>query len=249
MNNETLMSLVIAVPILGSILLVPLGMLAPRLRNFAALFMVLVAFVCSVALVPAVYGGAVVHIRVVMPLGLDFSLTADRLAVFMAMVSSLISAIIVIYSFDYISHYPNNNEYYFMVVLFLGSMMGLVYSSNLILLYVFWEITAITSWRLIGFFREDYQVYRANKSFLITVFGALAMLLGFVILWTQAAPIPSSWRTSSRPSMALRFPIWPRVSSCWAFSRSPRRCRSTHGCRTQAWRRRRSRRCCMPRCW
>jgi proton-translocating NADH-quinone oxidoreductase chain M len=189
MNHETLLSVAIAAPTLGSLLLIPLGMLSPRLRNFAALLMVLTAFVASAALVPAVYGGEVVQIRVgALVNDLSFSLTADRLAVFMAMISSLISAIIVIYSFDYISHYPNNNEYYFMVVLFLGSMMGLVYASNLILLYVFWEITAITSWRLIGFFREDYQVYRANKSFLVTVFGALAMLLGFIILWTQASP-------------------------------------------------------------
>jgi proton-translocating NADH-quinone oxidoreductase chain M len=186
MNHETLMSVAIAAPTLGAILLIPLGLLSPRLRNFAALLMVLAAFVCSALLVPAVYSGDVVRIQLNMPLGFNFSLTADRLAVFMAMISSLISTIIVIYSFDYISHYPNNNEYYFMVVLFLGSMMGLVYASNLILLYVFWEITAITSWRLIGFFREDYQVYRANKSFLVTVFGALAMLLGFVMLYSQS---------------------------------------------------------------
>jgi NADH:ubiquinone oxidoreductase subunit 5 (subunit L)/multisubunit Na+/H+ antiporter MnhA subunit len=70
-----------------------------------------------------------------------------------------------------------------MVTLFVGSMMGLVYSANLILLYVFWEITAITSWRLIGFFRQDFQVRRADKAFLVTALGALAMLLGFVMLW------------------------------------------------------------------
>ena len=51
---------------------------------------------------------------------------ADALALFMAIVSSLIGSIIVFYSFGYISHYENQNEYYFMVVLFLGSMMGLV---------------------------------------------------------------------------------------------------------------------------
>ncbi len=187
MSQQSLMLLAIAAPTLGSILLIPLGILSARLRNFAALLMILAAFVASAALIPAVFGGdTAVLYRFSMPGGFDLSFTADRLAVFMAMVSSLISAIIVIYSWDYISHYANSNEYYFLVTLFLGSMMGLVYASNLILLYVFWEITAITSWRLIGFFREDFQVYRANKSFLITVFGALAMLIGFIMLWTQA---------------------------------------------------------------
>ena len=57
-------------------------------------------------------------------------LLADGLAVFMALVSSLISAIIVLYSMGYISHYDYQNEYYLMVVLFLGAMMGLVFSGE-----------------------------------------------------------------------------------------------------------------------
>jgi NADH:ubiquinone oxidoreductase subunit 5 (subunit L)/multisubunit Na+/H+ antiporter MnhA subunit len=72
-----------------------------------------------------------------------------------------------------------------MVVLFLGSMMGIVYSSNLIFLYVFWELTAIASWRLIGFFREKVHVIKADKAFLVTVFGALMMLTGFVAIYAQ----------------------------------------------------------------
>jgi NADH:ubiquinone oxidoreductase subunit 5 (subunit L)/multisubunit Na+/H+ antiporter MnhA subunit len=73
-----------------------------------------------------------------------------------------------------------------MVVLFFGAMMGLVFSANLILLYVFWEITAITSWRLIGFFREKTHVLRADKAFLVTVFGAVLMLTGFISIYQQS---------------------------------------------------------------
>ncbi|MCX5751870.1 MAG: proton-conducting transporter membrane subunit [Candidatus Saganbacteria bacterium] len=72
-----------------------------------------------------------------------------------------------------------------MLVLFLGAMMGIVFSSNLILLYLFWEITGIVSWRLIGFFRGQKDVLMADKAFLITVFGAVVMLLGFISLYAQ----------------------------------------------------------------
>jgi NADH:ubiquinone oxidoreductase subunit 5 (subunit L)/multisubunit Na+/H+ antiporter MnhA subunit len=72
-----------------------------------------------------------------------------------------------------------------MVLLFLGSMMGLVFSRNLIYLFVFWEITAFTCWRLIGFFRAPEIVLKADKAFFITVFGALAMLAGFLILYDR----------------------------------------------------------------
>jgi len=91
----------------------------------------------------------------------------------------------VLYSIGYISHYEHRDEYYFMVVLFLGAMMGLVFSRNLIGLYLFWEITAIACWRLIGFFREKRHVLKADKAFLVTVFGALMMLLGFIMIYNQ----------------------------------------------------------------
>lgn len=150
-----------------------------------ALILVLASFLSSLFILPQVMAGGEVVIRFSLPAGMDFILRADTLAVFMALVSSLIGAIIVLFSFDYISHYPNQNEYYVMVVLFLGSMMGLVYSANLIFLYLFWEITAIASWRLIGFYRGKNDVVRADKAFLVTFFGAVLMLIAFIIIYQQ----------------------------------------------------------------
>ncbi len=114
---------------------------------------------------------------------------ADGFAAFVATSAALISSIIVVYSFDYIEGHrapgevDHSNEYYLLVVLFLGSMMGIVYSANLIALYLFWELTAVASWRLIGYFRKPRDVERANKAFLTTVGGSLLMLLGFVLIW------------------------------------------------------------------
>ena len=110
---------------------------------------------------------------------------ADGLAILMSMVSSFVGSIIVFYSWGYISHYKNQNEYYLMVVLFLAAMMGLVFTTNLVFLFIFWEITSICSWRLIGFFREKDIVLKADKAFLVTVFGALVMLIGFIMVFQQ----------------------------------------------------------------
>lgn len=184
MNYSAILLAVIFVPTLGSLFLPLLGKASEKLRNAASLIFVAVSFIGSCLLWPAAGEGVAVFRG--LPLGFNFSIGADGLAVFMALVSSLISSLIVLYSFRYISHYDNRNEYYFMVTLFLGSMMGLIFSRNLILLYIFWEITAIASWRLIGFFREPLYVLRADKSFLVTGFGALLMLLGFLMLGTEA---------------------------------------------------------------
>ncbi|MDD2706511.1 MAG: NADH-quinone oxidoreductase subunit L [Verrucomicrobiae bacterium] len=184
-QNETILNLLIWTPVIGAFALPVVGKVSPRLRNLLALAGVLVSLVCSLALYRTVMAGTVV--TVAMETGFGSRLFhADCLAVFMATVSSLVGAIIVFYSWGYISHYDNQNEYYFLVVLFLGSMMGLVFSANLILLYVFWEITALTSWRLIGFFREPQQVVRADKAFMMTFFGAVLMLLGFIMIFDKA---------------------------------------------------------------
>ena len=188
-QKEWALILVVFVPTLGAFLLPLASRISTRLRSILAFVFVATALAGSLALVPAVMAGETVTLRCSVPLfgtqAFDFVLHADGLAVFMAIVSSLISAIIVLYSTGYISHYDYQEEYYLMVVLFLGAMMGLVYSGSLILLYVFWEITGIASWRLIGFFREKNHVLRADKAFLVTVFGAVAMLLGFVALYVQ----------------------------------------------------------------
>ena len=185
MKNELLLALAVFTPTIGAFGLPLLGSVSLRFRNVVAFCLVFVSLVCSLALVRSAAAGHPATFSVALPFGLNFILLADGLAVFTAIVSSLVSAIIVFYSTSYISHYDHQDEYYLMVVLFLGGMMGLVFSRNLIWLYVFWEITAITSWRLIGFFREKAHVVRADKAFLVTVFGALAMLLGFIALYAQ----------------------------------------------------------------
>jgi proton-translocating NADH-quinone oxidoreductase chain M len=185
MMNEIAVFETVFAPTIGSLVLPLIGRVSVRLRHALAFLLVLAALVGSAILVPSAATGHPTTLRVDFPGGVDLVLYADGLAVFMAIVSSLVSAIIVLYSTSYISHYEHQNEYYFMVVLFLGAMMGLVYAGNLILLYIFWEITAIASWRLIGFFRQEQHVIRANKAFLVTLFGALAMLIGFISIYAQ----------------------------------------------------------------
>ncbi len=185
MKNEFLILTIIFTPLLGAFILPLLGGFSRSLRNWLALAFVLVSFLASSRLIPVVISGEIITVSKAFPFGLNPVFTADGLAVFMAAVSSFISAIIVLYSFGYISHYENQNEYYLMVVLFLGAMMGIIFSANLIFLYIFWEITAITSWRLIGFFRGKTDILRADKAFLVTAFGALAMLIGFIAIFQQ----------------------------------------------------------------
>ncbi|MFA4888602.1 MAG: NADH-quinone oxidoreductase subunit L [Candidatus Omnitrophota bacterium] len=175
--EKNLILFIIFLPLLGAFLLPLVGCFSRAWRQILALAFVAAPLFFSLRLVPLVTAGR--------SLNINGYFLADGLAVFMAVSSSLISAVIIFYSFGYISRYENQNEYYCMVVLFLGAMMGLVFSANLLLIYIFWEITAVASWRLIGFFRDPQFVLKADKAFLITAFGALAMLLGFLCIYQQ----------------------------------------------------------------
>jgi len=184
--NVTLTFLIILfLPVAGAFILPLLGAVSKNLRNITALLLIVASVVASFTALPAALRGTPLHMNIDFPLGFNFGLQADGLAVFMGIVSAFIGAVIIYYSFGYISHYKNQDEYYLMVVLFIGSMMGIVYSTNLIFMYLFWEIAAISCWRLIGFFREKEYIVKADKAFLVTVAGAVVMLIGFILIYFQ----------------------------------------------------------------
>lgn len=182
--ENTLLIAVLA-PVLGAFLLPLIGYYSFKTRNVLALAFVALSFIASAMQLGPIVTGKATTLFFPTVFGLDIILRADALGVFMALTATLIGMIIIGYSYGYIKHESNQNEYYFWVVLFLGAMVGLTYSLNLIFIYLFWEISAIACWRLIGFYREPHIILKADKAFLITVFGALAMLLGFVILFND----------------------------------------------------------------
>jgi proton-translocating NADH-quinone oxidoreductase chain M len=183
MNVETTVLLTIFIPIVGSLAVPLAGLLGRPVRSVWAVLVSGITAVLPLTLLPFALRGGELVVRQPLALGLDFILVVDPLSIFMAAVSSFIGFFIVVYSLGYIRREENQSEYYLMVVLFIGSMMGLVFSGNLIFLYLFWEIIAIACWRLIGFYREPAHVRKADKAFLLTFFGAVVMLLGFIQIY------------------------------------------------------------------
>jgi len=202
--NSFWLIITVFIPIFGSFLLPLFSAISERVRNAFAVTLGAITFLGALNLIPSIWKGSPVSLVLQLPYGLALHLNADPLAVFMALVSSSVGLVIVIFSLGYISHYPDRTEYYVMVLLFLGSMMGLIFSLNLIWMFVFWEITAICSWRLVGFFRSDRDVVKADKTFLVTVFGALCMLLGFVIVYANHGTFDlQALRGKSIPELAV----------------------------------------------
>jgi proton-translocating NADH-quinone oxidoreductase chain M len=183
MNIETITLLTVFVPIIGSLTIPLARLLSKRARSAWAVSLGAATAALPCLLLPTAFAGGETIIRKEFILGLDFILIIDPLSIFMSIVSSFVGFLIIVYSLGYIRDEENQNEYYLMVVLFIGSMMGLVYSGNLIFIYLFWEIIAVCCWRLIGFYRLRDHVRKADKAFLVTFFGAVVMLLGFIQIY------------------------------------------------------------------
>jgi multicomponent Na+:H+ antiporter subunit A len=116
--------------------------------------------------------------------GINFTFYLDGLSILFALLISGIGFFILIYANDYMKNYHHSRRFYFFIVLFMGSMMGLVLSSNLISLFLFWELTSITSFFLIGFLDHKEPARKAAiQALLITGLGGLALLSGIILLY------------------------------------------------------------------
>jgi len=177
------------IPILGSVLTLIADRVNGLLRNILALATVTATLACALFLVPIAEQAETVMFGPSTIPGFGFNFIIDGLGVYVAIMSALIGLLIVAYSVGYMQDYEHLGEYYFLVVLFLGAMMGLVLSANLLLIYIFWEITAICSWRLIGFFRDPEHLRSADTALLMTVFGSFFMLVGMEMVWHETGTL------------------------------------------------------------
>jgi NADH:ubiquinone oxidoreductase subunit 5 (subunit L)/multisubunit Na+/H+ antiporter MnhA subunit len=185
---EALVLATIAVPILGALTIPVVALLGRKVRTVWSNLLAFATPVCGALLIPhALNSGppAVITSGLFAFFGIQDMFMVDALGVFVAVVASGIGALIVLYSVGYIAHSENETEYYTMVLLFIGSMMGLVFSANLLFICIFWEIAGICSWRLIGYYRKPEFVRKADKAFMMTFLGAVVMLLGFILVYAN----------------------------------------------------------------
>jgi multicomponent Na+:H+ antiporter subunit A len=116
-------------------------------------------------------------------LGIELSFYGDGLSIMFGLIVSGVGILIMAYSNEYMSKREDLSRYYRQLLMFMGSMLGMVFSSNIIQLFIFWELTSITSFMLIGYWRNrPVSVYGATKSLLITASGGIFMLAGFLVL-------------------------------------------------------------------
>ncbi|WP_425609180.1 Na+/H+ antiporter subunit A [Ureibacillus aquaedulcis] len=117
-------------------------------------------------------------------LGISFVSYLDGLSLLFSLLISGIGALVVLYSIFYLDRTKEQlHNFYIYLLMFMCAMLGVVQSDNMMTLYLFWELTSISSFLLIGYWNNrDKSRFGALKSMMITVAGGMMMLGGFVLL-------------------------------------------------------------------
>ncbi|WP_110068584.1 putative monovalent cation/H+ antiporter subunit A [Halomonas sp. A11-A] len=165
----------------------------------------LAAFPASLALwfltqLPAVMAGEtlVFAMEWVPSLGMSLTFVVDGLSMLFALLVTGIGTFVLIYAGGYLKGHPDLVRFHLAILAFMVSMLGLVLADGLFTLFVFWELTSITSYLLIGFNHTDLEARKsARQGLFVTVAGGLALMAGLAMLGVAGG----SWSLSELNAM------------------------------------------------
>ncbi|MGE7949193.1 Na+/H+ antiporter subunit A [Lysinibacillus sp. NPDC093688] len=118
---------------------------------------------------------------------INFTTYLDGLSMIFGLLITGVGSLVILYSIFYLSTKESLHHFYCYLLLFMGAMLGVVFSDNLMVLYTFWELTSVSSFLLIAFWHHRKASRAgARKAMTITVFGGLSMLAGFLMLYVAS---------------------------------------------------------------
>ena len=178
-----LILLVIGLPWLGAIVVRLVNDKHEKAQHILAVAFAAAAGVAALFMLPYVSKSTVISLTAGTVYG-NFTFLADGLGVFLTIIATVIGSLAVLFSTNYMHGEKQVGRYYSLVLYFIGAMAGLVLTSNMLLMFFFWEITAVCSYALISFNNDDPKAVRGGiKALIITSVGGIGLLLGAMLLF------------------------------------------------------------------
>jgi len=116
-------------------------------------------------------------------LNLNIGIISDPLSSLMFFIVATISFLVVIYSIGYMNEDPGFNKFFAFIYLFIFSMNGIIFSNNILQLYIFWELVGLSSYLLIGFwYHKPEASSAAKKAFVVNRVGDLGFFIGILLI-------------------------------------------------------------------
>src|SRR3989338_5943208 len=177
-------------PFLSTLLICFFAMRSPRTASALSLLGILVSLAGSIALflfyshsalLPVETSYSWIHLA---GLRVDFGFLIDRLSILMLLVVTGVGSCIFFYSVGYMKGDESYPRYFASLSLFAFSMIGIVLSNNFLMLFIFWELVAVSSYLLIGFWFEKPSAADAgNKAFIVNRVADFGFVLGILYVW------------------------------------------------------------------
>ncbi|RZG73298.1 monovalent cation/H+ antiporter subunit A [Acinetobacter wuhouensis] len=171
--------------ILGTTLVLWLKQFSRGITALGAIGVSLSSFILLLTQAKPVLNGQSIleHWQWLPQVGIDLSFRLDALSLIFSLLITGIGTLIYIYAYYYLSPKNSLSKLYTLLMLFMAAMLGISLSNNLIILLVFWELTSISSFLLVGYWSNYDAAQRGSRMALtITGMGGLAMLGGFILL-------------------------------------------------------------------
>ncbi|WP_151797165.1 monovalent cation/H+ antiporter subunit A [Acinetobacter bereziniae] len=185
MDTRVLPIIILLPLILGTTLVLWLKQFSREVTALGAIGVSLSSFVLLLTQAKTVLSGnAILEQWQWLPqIGIDFSFRLDALSLIFSLLITGIGTLIYIYAYYYLNPKNSLSKLYSLLMLFMAAMLGISLSNNLIILLVFWELTSISSFLLVGYWSNYEAAQRgARMAMTITGMGGLAMLGGFILI-------------------------------------------------------------------
>ena len=180
-----LITLVIGLPWIGAVAVWLARNERPKLQHALAVAFSVATAVVSLVLLSFANAEPAITVSLGTSFG-DMTFIPDGLAISLTAIAAVVGSLAVVFSVDYMHGDEQLGRYYFLVLFFIGAMIGLVLSGNLLFTFFFWEITALCSYGLISFYNDDPKAVAGGiKALIITQVGGVGLLAGALVAYAN----------------------------------------------------------------
>jgi NADH-quinone oxidoreductase subunit L len=173
-------------PLVASVFVPLIAKKGDKIRNYFVIAVAVVTAALAFSLVPGIFFGNGQPTESTIPwiAGISAGVYIDPLSVLFTCLVAFFGLIIAVYSWGYMKGEEGLARYYFLILLFIGSMIGLVISDNMLQMFIFWEMVGLCSYALVAFwYKRPESVNAGNKVFIMTRIGDISLLAAIGILY------------------------------------------------------------------
>lgn len=197
-----MVALIPLLPILGFVFLIFFGFKLKEQAPVVSIAALIGSFLLSAYTAILVFSGQNIEIAFNWLPITTFSFRVDLISAWMLLLVSGVGTLIQIYSVGYMHGDQRFSRFFAYLSLFCGSMLGLVLSNNLVLLYIFWELVGLCSYFLIGFwFEKPSAAAAAKKAFIFTRAGDIGFFLGLLLLFSAVGAVDFKTIFAAAPAL------------------------------------------------